>query len=224
MPKPVQELLHSTEELQKNFKRLLTGTDMVHTLPEFDSLFRRILFRLQAIGAVTEPEHVKATNGIEFKPITDFMGEKIKTGAEIKKADLNPKEAEKQAFRFSVDKLYKELPTLNPHSVLQSYTLPEHILIIRGVAKKAGVVDFEKREMTVQFIEDIILAIEMKEEEAGNLKKLDEITKGQQLTAKTLTQDDIDKDPELQKIKAVAGDELIISPDGKKKLQKAKYQ
>lgn len=227
MPKPVQELLQATDKLQRDFKRLLTGTEMVNSLLEFDNFFQRIKFRLTSMGAVTEPDIIKKEAN-EFPPITNFMGEDLTNGKqEILKDLIRPKEAEKQAFLYAVEKLYNELPTANPHSIINAYTLPEHILILRGVAKRAGVADYETRPMTVQFLEDIILGIGIKEEEKklqgtvddsiAKLKNLDD-----QPNIIILTKEDIDGDPELQKWKAAVGDQLIISKDGKRKLQKAK--
>lgn len=221
MPRPVQELLQRTDELQRDFKRLLTGTPMFNTLLEFDSIFQRIKFKLQSIGAVVEPELVKK-NEDDFPPITNFMGEDITVAKPLVLKDINPKEAEKQAFRFAVDKLYKELPSLNPHTVVQSYTLPEHILIIRGVAKKADIHDFETRPITVQFIEEIILGIAIKEEEKQiqDLVNQTQATTQEQPAVKVLSQEDINGDPELQKRKASPGDQLVTT-NGKTKLQKA---
>ena len=162
MPKPVQDLLQQTQELQKNYKMLLTGTQLAQTLPFFDELLRRMITKLTYMGAVTEADDFKKPNDM-FPPI--ILNDDDKNKLKVGKADMDPKEAEKKAFLFSVDKLYSELPGLNPHSIIQSYTMPEHQLIIRGVAKKAGVEDFDKKEITVAFLEEIILAIELKEEE-----------------------------------------------------------
>ncbi|MVT11367.1 hypothetical protein [Chitinophaga tropicalis] len=96
---------------------------------------------------------------VEFPPITEFMGEEIKYAKKIEKADLTPAEADRQDFIKKVEQLYAQFDSITPEGLLHGYTLPEDQLVIRGVAKRAGVEDYADRDIDIYFLEDIAAAI-----------------------------------------------------------------
>lgn len=113
-------------------------------------------------------------NKVQFKPVTNFMGEKVKLVKPVEKEDLTPDEQMKHDFREKVDKLFKEFRTITPEGILNSYTLPEDVIVVRAVAKKAGVPDYDTKEMSLQFIESISKALDAKDKA---VKEDDEIEK-----------------------------------------------
>jgi len=113
---------------------------------------------------------------VDHPPITNFLGEEISVPQKIKIEDLTPEQADRQSFLTKVQALYAQFETLSPEGVLASYTIPEDQLLIRGVAKLAGVEEFEDRELNEEFIEDIQKAIKEKNSHEANesevLKKI----------------------------------------------------
>lgn len=223
MGKPVQQCMMIIKNAQSQIHQLLEGTDHVNNILEIDNLFRRLEFRFQSMGAVTEHEVITKKND-PFPPITSWMGEELKVDKTISRADINPEEADRVAYLKKVEALYTMMPEMTVDQVLNSYTLEDHVLVVRGVAKRAGVKDFDTREMNVPFIEDILLAIELKNEEKSGQDKIDKELSTQK-TKTILTQEMIDADPDLVKWKAVPGDEMVIRErDGKKSLVKQKQK
>jgi hypothetical protein len=110
----------------------------------------------------------------KFKPVTNFMGEDITLPTPIKEEDLSPDQAERKAFLDKVEKLYKQFDTIPPEGILKDYTLPEDVLVIRGVAKRAGVEGYEDRPMDVAFMKDIAEGIESKAAEEAKQKEIEE--------------------------------------------------
>lgn len=225
MANPVQESLKVLTEANQKIQKLLTGTEHVHQLLEINTLFRRIHTRLVFMGAVTEPEH-KSQNGatMEFKPITNFMGEEIRPAKKVTQSDINPDEARRQQFLSKVDKLYSEFLTLTPAIVLNAYTIPEDVLVVRGVAKRAGVRDFQEKKMSVAFMEEIAQAINAKAATAALTDNIDKTLKkgDNKPVIKTFTQDEISSNPKLQELGAKPTDEILVFPDGKMTIKKPK--
>lgn len=173
MSQPIHESLQLIKQTQQKVQVLLSGAEHNRNLLEINSLFERLKSRLVFMGGVLEPEKPQNDTKSQFPPITNFMGEEIKSEPKITQEDLNPDEHRKKIFLEKVSQLYKQITEIPPQSILNSYTLPEDVLVLRGVAKRAGVEGFGERPLNVAFIEDIILAIEMKNEEAGTLDRID---------------------------------------------------
>jgi hypothetical protein len=218
MAKPVQESLIVLQAAQQQINKLLSSPEHVQNLLEINSNFRRIATRLQYLGAVLEPPtNAKKTSQEKFPPITNFMGEEIKLDKAVTKQDINPDDVEKKNFVAKVDKLWKEIGGMSIDIVLNSFTIPIDVLVVRGVAKRAGVKDFDRRAMDTEFIADIMMGVEIKNEENEGLKNIQDNSQTGQM--QTLTKEDIAADPELQKLKAEPGDTLVVD-NGKKKIQK----
>lgn len=220
MLKPVQESLKIVQEAKAAVKQQLTGTEHVHQLLELDSLFRRIETRLNFMGAVTEPEAGKPVVD-QFPPITNFMGEKIVVDKKVVAADINPSEAEKKAYLAKVEKLYAEIGTMPVDIIRNAYSIPDDVKVLRGVAKRAGVKDFDKRDVNEEFIKEIKAGIADKA--AVNKKQAEIDAQLKEIKSEVvLTQEMINADADLIKWKAEPGDILITRQDGKRRIQKAK--
>lgn len=109
----------------------------------------------------------------KFKPVTNFMGEDISIPKKIDKDEIEPGEADRLIFVDKVERLYAEFLTIPPDGILNSYTLPEDQLVVRGVAKKAGIEGYADREFTVQFLQEIAEGIKTNEAEDAKQKEID---------------------------------------------------
>jgi len=143
------------------------------------------------------------------------MGEDITKKKEVTASDLNPKEEEKKKFRERVHKLRDEIHSIHPSVILNSYTMADDLLVLRGCAKLAGVEDYDKKEINLKFIEEILTGLDLKAEEAEAHKKAIEGSGAVQLTKEM-----IDADEELKKLKALPGDFLFTDKEGKKSIRK----
>ncbi|WPV66296.1 hypothetical protein [Chitinophaga sp. LS1] len=164
---PIAEALDMLNEADGYFKTLLK--DHPSVLLFVCSGLLKIRNRLAGMtgGSVNSdvvPEH---------QPITNFMGEEVTYGKKIEQADLTADEADMQAFRDRVSQLYVQFDTISPEGLVHSATIPEEQLIIRGVAKLAGVDDYEDREIDEDFIEDIAIAIMQKKADAAQQAAID---------------------------------------------------
>lgn len=87
----------------------------------------------------------------DFPPITEFMGEKLEFAKDIKAEDLSPKELEKKRFNEKIDRLEAALPNMSNDLIIED----QETLVIRGLAKRAGLENFRNGEVDHQFINDI---------------------------------------------------------------------
>jgi hypothetical protein len=108
-----------------------------------------------------------AVIGDKHPPVTDFMGEKI-SGANVKKADIAATQTEAQVFRAAVNELYDIIDTVPAQAVYEKFSGSKDELVLRGVAKKAGLVDFQERTFNLQFVEDVIAAVAKAKQPAGD--------------------------------------------------------
>lgn len=215
MPELIQKAAQITQEAKNQVNELFKETQFSQSLLNINSLFDQILTRFKFQGALLDKD--KDKNPItDFGPITNFMGEAIKLDKAVKKSDLTPKEEEKKKFLAKVDKLFNEIKEMDPESVLKSYSLPEDKLVIKGVAKKAKVEGFNTRKIDANYINDIILGIQILQDEQ------DAIDLASAQSVKELTPEDIEKDKNLQEMHAHPGDKLITDKDGKTSIKKGK--
>lgn len=214
MVKPVESCLQIITKAKQEVNKLLTGTEHTNNLLEINSHFQRLEAKMRFMGAVTEPELNGKSKEEMFPPITNFMGKKIEVSKRVDRTQLKPKEDEKNKFRQDVQKLYDTIIDMEPSQVLNAHKLPEHIMIVRGVAKIAGVEDFDTKEMNVPFIEEIQLAVEMKGEQEVAQTKIDKAAGKKPVNTVELTQEIIDADVNLQKMQAKPGDHAITAADG----------
>lgn len=222
MSQPVQQSLQVVKAARAEVNKILTGTEGGLQLLELNNFFQRIETRLVFMGAVTEPDNVKAIKD-DHPPITSFMGKKVEIRKGTSAQDIKLDDDEKKIFLAKVDKLWANIHSLGSESVLNAYTQPGDVLVLRGVAKRAGIEDFEKQELNISFVDQIKKGVAKKNEEKGKQSFIDK-TLLEEKSRTVLTQEDIDADADIQKMKAEPGDTLIIRNDGKKILNKAKKE
>ena len=218
MPKPIQDSLLLVKQTQMELNKNLAEPQYNTNLLELNSLFQRIISRLVFMGGILEPEN--AEKKTKLGPITRFMGKEIKQD-KVTAADLDPNEAVKKQYLQKVDKLYEQISFIQPSIILNSYTIDEDILVLRGVAKRAGIENYKDRELNIQFVEEIVAAIKAKKDEAALQKTIDDNNKNKG-TEVTVTQGMIDGSEFLQKKNVKPGDKVTQLPDGKFKIPAAK--
>lgn len=137
----------------------------ISVVSSFDKLLNR-LYHLS--GRRSKVAKVK-----KFGPVTDFLGEKIEVQQPVKPEDLTPDEAEKLAYRTKVKNLLSIIDTVPAIGVLHSHHLPEHQLIIRGVAKLLGIEDYDTQPVDIAFIEEIQEAVKARQAHASQELELE---------------------------------------------------
>src|SRR5688500_18963552 len=98
MSQPIHESLLLVKQTQQQVQILLSGAEHNRNLLEINSLFERLKSRLIFMGGVLEPEKKTTEPKTQFPPITNFMGEEIKSEPKITQEDLNPDEHRKRIF------------------------------------------------------------------------------------------------------------------------------
>lgn len=172
---PLLVVIEGLEEVRKGASLILQDQKFKMIRMSVDADLTRIVKRLQGLaGSKLRSEGETATTRIKFPPIQEFMGEQLSVPKPVQSEDLNPDDAERDNFLYKVNKLYSEIDTLSPAGILEGFSLPEDILVIRGVAKLAGVEDYEDREVNERYIADIIKAIVAAKEEGKNQQSIDE--------------------------------------------------
>lgn len=226
MSEHLQEALALLRRARADFKPLLSDPKHINNLLEINTYFTRIENRLVLMGAV-RLEAIVTANGIEVKEAkslrqgsSSFMGRKV-TGkgslnAKSDKEMMTAAELRQANYLEKVEQLFMRLPRISVASILTNYRSEDDILVLRGVAKRAKVENFDKAAITQEFVTKIIENIKASVKESTTQTLIDKSV-GARGDTVTLTQEQIDADPKLQKMGAKAGDQLTIDPKTKKK-------
>lgn len=143
--------------------QILTHTiEELHTvLGDFPAVQLQVgsqLGRIQSRLAFLAGHSSTKTATSSFGPLRQYMGQALPENKEISPDQLTTQPDEKELFIRKVDQLYQQIDTLSPESLLDNYNHPEDHIILRGVAKRAGVETYEDDQITVSFIEKIATA------------------------------------------------------------------
>jgi hypothetical protein len=186
MAKPIQEAITILKDAKQQINKLLNGPEHNQNLLEINANFTRIENRLGFMGGVLEPTETKQEARKRFPPMTSFMGQKLETVKKFNQDDLTPSESTKKKYLASVNKLWNEIGNFTPDHLLKSYRIENDIKILRGVANRAGVQDFETAELNIEFIDKVQKAVAAKNKEKSKQAKIDNNVKsaGENKTAK----------------------------------------
>jgi hypothetical protein len=177
MSKPIQEALVIVKDAKLQINKLLSGPQHNQNLLEINAHFNRIENRLGFMGAILEPNDAK--NGkTRFPPMTSFMGQQLDTVKKFDKNDLTADETTKKKYLARLEKLWNEIGNLTPDHLLKSYRIEADIIVLRGVANRAGIKDFETAELNNQFIGRVQEAVAAKKNETTTQAKIDKSVKG----------------------------------------------
>lgn len=123
--------------------------------PELSSIKLRINHSL-----LTLSNSIKAMVGLSpdmqdekivFPPIDKIDGEYIKT-PEVKAEDLTPSVSDTETLRERVLQLEKGLLGMTDEEIIRAYKTDSDILVIRGLAKKAGIADYQEATIDEKLI------------------------------------------------------------------------
>lgn len=176
-----------------------------------DSELTKLINRLAALGGGT----MFANDTQTFGPITEFMGEKIFVREGVKEEDITATLDEKQLFISQVDKMEKLLPSVPAETIATSYTLPDDVTVLRGVAKRAGLDDYEEADINTAYILKIQEGLHLKAERArGEQEAESKVTQEQSKKPdivlsdeeKKAIADDLQPDPVINAPKATLSD------------------
>jgi len=158
--KNFKQALEVLEDAKSQVKEILTGDEASALLLRVNAgLNSGITALAHACGGV----NTAFVNSLETKPITKFMGKAIeRKDSNVSQEQLSIDEQEKQIFIDKVNNLYERISGLDSVEVLKIHTIPEDVLALRGVAKRAGVKEFDG-ELNVSFVDAIKDAIIEKE-------------------------------------------------------------
>lgn len=209
MNTPMKDALALVKQCQIETNQKLTEANLPLVKLEINKLFERIITRLGFSGAVVEPENGKKETGNKFPPIKSWMGREVTRAPKVTLEQLTPAEADLNQVRDNVRKLYNSFLKRKPDEILRSHKLPEDILILRGVAKWAGVEDYETKDLNIPFMEDIALAIMEKQDLE---KKQDKFQKELSNDRKLVTVSDGAKDDDGITVPATDATITAINP------------
>lgn len=162
MPKPVQESFDVLTTAKEKINAILkVDPNSVMTLLAINTLFERIEARLRLFGSVADPVAEQA-KGNPLQPMKTFMGKIITRTKPLDRSLTTPKQEHVARIANLVDQLEVGILKLNPHSILKAYTSPDSLLVLRGLAKRAGMADFKERAIDVKFIADIKNALNIR--------------------------------------------------------------
>ncbi len=120
-----------------------------------------------------------------LEPVTRFMGEDIKAPVPIKAEELSPKELEIKLFIGKIEVLeeYIKESDASPAAILEAYPLDSDKLVLRGVAKRAGLENYKTGVVDEQFVEDIRSALLANDDEAAKKNAAEIKLSGENLEA-----------------------------------------
>ena len=239
MSLPVKEVYELLKATKQTVNQLLNEPKYILNLLEFNAGFEKMFKRLEFMGGVLEPKsELRQSDGSRrFKPIKSFMGDPIVRGQMLnaKSPELSPDEVTKKQFVEKVNLLFGRLPAMSANALLNSFTIDEDRTVLRGVAKRAGVKNWQDGVINEDFIEDIKIGIGIKNEDAATQARIDANVQRQEELRNTktttvihpsiriLTQEDFIGAPEmLTELGAQVGDQLEITVTGDKILTQAK--
>jgi hypothetical protein len=215
--KPIKAANQAVADCKQIVNKLLSGPQHVHQLLTINQFFDRIKTRLNFMGGMLEAEKPTPGSPVEEKhpPIKSFMGRKIQRKEGSPSAELDPNAAQKKAFLDKVEKLFDTIEKIPTNTLLNSYSRPDDVIVLRGVAKRAGLQGFDKRPIDVKFIDDVREAVIKKKQQTQAHNTAASAADDRVII---LTQDEIEINEELQRWGAKPGDKLVIKPGGEKVL------
>jgi hypothetical protein len=187
---PLQIVSEILLQAREDIAMVLTDTTHQNILLSVTSNLTRLANQTAHLGGIT----IKQVTPVDFPPVTNFMGEPIIRPKEIKEADLEPEKSEVEILQAKIQKLYDSWDSLAHEGILNAYTLPEEQLVIRGVAKWAGVPNYEDATLNLHFLEKITRAMKQSKQEKKTIAGIEEQLQKQEEIVKLQSRiTDVDK-------------------------------
>lgn len=168
MPTPIEKALQVTIKAKEDVLTALAGeeltTNAIFITTKLTEIINRLSFQLGvSAGTIQIPQN--------FPPVTNFLGEEIKRTPEVSEADLTPNKTEQDLYLEKVTALASTFRDRQPETLITDFS--NEPLVLRGVAKRAGLEDYEEGLINIDFIERIKAGLDAidtraKEEDAIN--------------------------------------------------------
>ncbi len=157
------------KEAVKEAADLLSGTtkglsEMLQH-PELQGLKRRLISQINkasahlqgAAGIYTPNANMVEVNEIisTFQPLESVGGEPLARVMPVNADDLDVKQEAKERFIQKRDDLFLRFPDMVITQIFALMNEPDGQILIRSVAKMAGLPDFREREIDVEFIDAV---------------------------------------------------------------------
>lgn len=137
---------------------------------ELQGIKRRIISQLYkannticgAAGIFTPNANLQEVNDIikTFQPLESVGGEPLARIMPVDTAALDIQQEERENFLSKRDDLYDRFLTLGSNQIFSLMKEPAGVLLIRSVAKRAGLVDYRDRTIDTEFVDDVKKLIE----------------------------------------------------------------
>jgi hypothetical protein len=148
--KAVTEILASAKA---EVEALLKGTEFNPIQLHVTSGLDRLSNHVAMIGGLNPSSPADVRN--DFPPVKEVMGVSVARTPKVEPAELEPTKTEKELFVERVHELENNIVNIEDDKILEDYTSKTDQQVLRGVAKIAGVEDFKKAEINVDFLTKI---------------------------------------------------------------------
>ena len=150
MAHPHQEILQAISDY------LQSGLEMVKELgPDLAAV------RVKLTGTLTTNQNF--VHGLMGQSRSAMDAGITPTNKPLRPGVSNPDSMEKTKFLAEVNDWYANFTSLQDEKIFNKSTIPGGLLVLQGVAKKAGFENFEETEIGLQWIAGVKKAIEAKE-------------------------------------------------------------
>ena len=137
---------------------LLQATPYTNLQVSVDNNFNQLInFFRHTTGTSASTPEVNSTTF--FEPLNSFMGEPVHTPTAIDITLLTPSVEDTELLKQKVLQLESSIEQLDNDVVINSYALPEDELVLRGLAKKLEIADYETKPIDYDFINTIRTAL-----------------------------------------------------------------
>jgi len=155
---PTRHALDILLDTRVKILELLQATPYTNLQVSVDNNFNQLInFFRHTTGASASTPEVNSTTF--FEPLNSFMGEPVHTPTAIDITLLTPSVEDTQLLKQKVLQLESSIEQLDNDVIINSYALPEDELVLRGLAKKLELTDYETRPIDYDFINAIRVAV-----------------------------------------------------------------
>lgn len=173
-PTAIQQVISLLKEAKEQSEKLLAdqSQNSLQLAVTFD--LNKLINRLSYMSGTPIAHNQREV--MDFPPVTNFMGEEIVRAEAITEEVLQPKEDAKKIYLAKVESLEGVFHELSNEDILHMYTTPEDVMVLRGVAKRAGVEDYKEKELTLEFVEEIRTGLAAKSQNKQTEADIDKVT------------------------------------------------
>lgn len=155
---PTRHALDILLDTRVKILELLQATPYTNLQVSVDNNFNQLInFFRHTTGTSASTPEVNSTTF--FEPLNSFMGEAVNAPTAIDITLLTPSVEDTELLKQKVLQLESSIEQLDNDVIINSYALPEDELVLRGLAKKLELIDYETRPIDYDFINAIRAAL-----------------------------------------------------------------